>query len=89
MSARSGERRETRRSPGQGRVRISFEDPARMTVDAELVDLSSTGVRVSHDSRRLAPGLEVSYTRQGDAGRARVVWTHILDGQWISGFALL
>ena len=90
MSAsRSPERRRVPRSPGSGRLKLQFENPVPAEVTAELIEVSSMGFRAAHDCASLDPGIEVTYQRDGGSGRARVIWTHVLDGRRMSGFLLL
>jgi hypothetical protein len=70
-------------------VEILFDDPLPASVEAELVDTSTRGFRISHQSRRLVPGLEIRLQRDGAVRRARVIWTHLLDGCSVSGCLLL
>jgi hypothetical protein len=86
---REAERRKEERSPQSGAIEISFADPAQVTVRAEMIEVSGRGFRAAHDNKGLAPGLEVAYTGSGGAGRARVIWTHVLDGRCVSGFLVL
>ena len=83
------ERRRLPRQAADGFVDVSFDDPLPVTVRAELVDTSDSGLRASHDSKRLVPGLIVRLDRSAHSQRARVVWTHVLDGRRVSGFLLL
>jgi hypothetical protein len=83
------DRRREERLPRSGAIELSFADPNPMTIGAELIEVSERGFRASHDSRLLAPGLEVHYVRAGASGRARVMWTHVLDGRCVSGFLIL
>jgi hypothetical protein len=83
------DRRKEGRSPGSGAVEISFADPNPVRIEAELVENSSRGFRARHDSKALAPGLEVRYVRKGSSGRARVIWTHVLEGRCVSGFLIV
>ena len=83
------ERRREERLPRSGAIQIAFEDPNPMTVEAELIEVSERGFRAAHDSRLLTPGLEVQYRRIGGTGRARVIWTHVLDERCVSGFLIL
>jgi hypothetical protein len=39
--------------------------------------------------KNLGPGVEVEYQRANVSGRARVIWTHILEGHSVSGFLIL
>jgi hypothetical protein len=83
------ERRKEPRRPASGRVEILFEDPLPVSVEAELVDISPGGFRISHESNQIVPGLEVRVKRGGATRRARVVWTQVLEGQRLSGCMLL
>ena len=83
------ERRRARRTPGSGRIEIVFDAPVLVRVEAELVESSATGFRVAHNARDLIPGTEVSYRSATSSGRARVVWTHVLEGRCVSGLLLL
>jgi hypothetical protein len=60
-----------------------------MTVPAELVETSETGFRIAHKCKELIPGLEVRLRRNQSTQRARIVWTHLLDGRRVSGCVLL
>lgn len=86
---RSPDRRQEKRLPQSGPVEIAFEDPARVTIRAELIEVSGRGFRAAHDTKALTPGLEVDYTSAGSSGRARVIWTHVLAGRCVSGFLIL
>jgi hypothetical protein len=88
-SGRTSERRSVPRAISSGRLAISFTDPVPLTVEAQLLDASPQGLRISHSSKRLVPGLDVQYYRNGKTGRARVIWTHVLDGRWVSGLVIL
>jgi hypothetical protein len=70
-------------------VEVLIEDPVPTVVEAELLDTSARGVRISHPSNQLVPGLEVRLRRDGAVLPARVIWTHILDGRSVSGCMLL
>jgi hypothetical protein len=83
------ERRREERLPRSGAIQIAFEDPNPVTVKAELIEVSERGFRAAHDSKLLAPGLEVEYRGSGGSGRARVIWTHVLDERCVSGFLVL
>ena len=83
------DRRAAVRASAHGAVEISFDFPAPTVIAAELIETSVTGFRAVHDSKALEPGLEVSYQRPRASGRARVVWTHVLNGRRESGFIVL
>jgi hypothetical protein len=83
------DRRVAVRTPAHGAVELSFDFPAPTVIAAELIETSATGFRAAHDSKALEAGLEVSYQRPNATGRARVVWTHVLNGRRVSGFIVL
>ncbi len=83
------DRRVAVRTPANGAVELSFDFPVPTVIAAELVETSATGFRAVHDSKALEAGLEVCYRRPDGSGRARVIWTHVLDGQRVSGFMVL
>jgi hypothetical protein len=89
MSTNLSDRRQWPRTPASGTVEILFEDPMPVTVEAELQETSERGFRIRHGSKELVPGLEVRLRRSGAVQRARVMWTHILDGRKESGCLLL
>jgi hypothetical protein len=83
------ERRKEDRLPQSGAIEISFEDPNPVMIRADLIEISDQGFRATHDSKALAPGLEIQYAREGSSGTARVIWTHVLEGRCVSGFLIL
>jgi len=83
------DRRSAARSPSSGRVEISFANPHLVTLEAELLETSSTGFRAAHTCKHLAPGLDVQFRRATCAGQARVIWTHVLEDRRVSGFIVL
>ena len=70
-------------------VELSFENPVPVTIQAILIDGSATGFRASHDCEALEPKVIVHFKRAGGSGRARVIWTHVLNQRRVSGFMLL
>lgn len=80
------DRRSAARAAESGRVKVWFENPARIEIEADWIETSATGFRLAHDSNALEPGLEISYESEGRRGRARVVWTHVFEGRRVSGF---
>ena len=89
MSRELPDRRKLPRFQASGPVEILFEDPLPMIVEAELHETSEQGFRISHGNQQLVPGLEVRLRRDGAIRRARVIWTHILEGRRVSGCLLL
>jgi hypothetical protein len=88
-SKKNRDRRAAIRTPADGAVEISFDFPAPTVIAAELIETSVTGFRAVHDSKALEPGLEVCYQRPRASGRARVIWTYVLNGRRVSGFMVL
>jgi hypothetical protein len=86
---KAADRRGSPRSAASGRMRISFENPAPLQIEADWIESSATGFRLAHDSNALEPGLEVRYEVDGKRGRARVVWTHVAEGRRVSGFIVI
>ena len=89
MPTRIAERRRFSRSPKSERVEVSFGDPTLVTVEAELVEISARGFRIMHESKELNSGLEIRLRRDEVVSRARVVWTHLLNGRRVSGCVAL
>lgn len=85
----SAERRRHPRASARGVVRLLFDDPAPIELKAELLDVSQSGFRVSHESPKLRTGQEVSFAHARAEGRARVIWNRIQDGAIQSGFVIL
>jgi len=83
------DRRSVPRLPRSGRIQIWLEDPAPAVMEAELVESSVIGFRAGHRSKDLVPGMEVGYQCDDSSGRARVIWTHVLENHRVSGFLLL
>ena len=88
-SISTAERRIAPRLPRTGGVELSYSDPLPSKVRAELIESSSSGFRAAHESARLVPGIEVQFSFAEKSGRARVIWTHVLQDHRISGFMLL
>ena len=86
---RNPERRQEERSPQSGAITFVFEDPSPVTVLAELIEVSGRGFRAAHDAKALTTGVEVDYVTSHSAGRARVMWTHVLEGRCVSGFLIV
>lgn len=83
------ERRVAPRIARSGMVEIAFAAPVPMTIQAALIETSSSGFRASHDSKAVEAGLAVRYKWDGESGEARVIWTHVLEGRRVSGFLVL
>ena len=81
------QRRETRRR-GQGSVLVRSESPGSRDIQGRLVDVSASGFRMAHDCAALTAGLYVEFAHVEAKGRARVVWTRILDDSVESGFVV-
>ena len=81
------QRRETRRL-GHGNVLVRSESSGSRDVQGRLVDVSASGFRMAHNCAALTAGQYVAFAHVEARGRARVVWTRILDNSVESGFVL-
>ena len=84
-------RRENRKEPrrsANGQVRVWVEEPQRLEIQGQLVDVSASGFRMSHDFAALETGQIVEFSHFENAGRARVVWNRISGQQVETGFLL-
>ncbi len=84
-------RRENRREPrraAEGAVRIWFNLPRRFEIQGRLVDLSSSGFRMTHDYTALEAGQRVEFSHLEASGHARVVWTRIAGERVETGFLI-
>jgi hypothetical protein len=79
------QRREIRRQ-GHGNVLVRAESPGLRDIQGRLVDVSASGFRMAHDCAALTAGQYVTFAHVEARGRARVVWTRILDDTVESGF---
>jgi hypothetical protein len=81
------QRREVRRQ-GHGSVLVRAESPGSRDIHGRLVDVSMSGFRMAHDCSALTAGQYVAFEHVEAKGRARVVWTRILDNSVESGFVI-
>lgn len=81
------QRREPRRQ-GHGNVLVRPESPGSRDVKGRLVDVSTGGFRMAHNCSALTAGQYVTFAHIEARGRARVVWTRILDNSVESGFVV-
>lgn len=81
------QRRETRHL-GHGNVLVRSESPGSRDIEGRLMDVSASGFRMAHDCSALTAGQYVAFAHVEAKGRARVVWTRILDDSVESGFVL-
>ena len=78
-------RREARRA-ATGSVRVKFTDPQPLEIDGELIDMSTSGFRMTHECTLLQSGQVVEFAHVEASGRARVMWNRILAGGVETGF---
>lgn len=83
------DRRVAERQQASGIVEISLADPLPTSIQAELIELSATGFRASYVAKALDPGRTVGFHLDGKRGRARVIWTQVIEGNRVSGFLLM
>jgi len=81
------QRRETRR-PGHGNVLVRPESPGSRDIQGRLVDVSGSGFRMAHNCSALTAGQYVTFAHVEARGRARVVWSRILEDTVESGFVV-
>lgn len=83
------EQRTEERVPASGQVLLCIERPETLNISAELADVSESGFRAEHQCLKLAAGQIVQFRHPRGAGKARVVWTRILEGSVQTGFLVL
>jgi len=81
------QRRETRRQ-GHGNVLVRPESPGSRDIQGRLVDVSGSGFRMAHNCSALTAGQYVTFAHVEARGRARVVWSRILEDTVESGFVV-
>ncbi|HUJ20903.1 MAG TPA: hypothetical protein VLX58_05235 [Bryobacteraceae bacterium] len=89
---------EQRREPrwkAHGEIWFSLDEgapagPAPKEVLGTLLDRSSSGFRAQHDCKELMSGQLVRFRmKPSSGGRARVMWTRIIDDRVESGFLIV
>jgi hypothetical protein len=85
----TADRRSERRHPGDGPLKLSFEDPARQEITGRLVDYSNSGFRAIHAYAALHAGQIVDFRHAIAGGKARVMWNRITDDRVETGFLVL
>lgn len=83
------DRRREPRFPAGGSVKLIVSEPTPHTFTASLVDRSQHGFRVTHDYTGLPSGQEVQFEHSSGDGRAKVMWTRIVEERVESGFLVL
>jgi len=87
---RSGaERRAEPRHTAAGQVRLRQSSPLAEPFTGQLMDVARTGFRAHHDRLSLGSGQLVEFQMARRHGRARAVWTRILDGKAETGFRIV
>jgi hypothetical protein len=87
MSTPTLDRRRAPRRDAAGPIRIRVESGQEL--EGALADASTDGFRARHPLRQICSGDVVEFAYQGRAGRARVIWTRIVDNEVESGFLVL
>jgi len=83
------ERRREPRRPASGPVRLGLKSPSPQELDAELMDVSTSGFRIRHRYGPLALGSDVVFRHPEAAGHARVVWNWVLPDHVETGFVVI
>jgi hypothetical protein len=84
--------RENRREPrrtAEGAVKVWFQDPQRLEIEGQLMDVSSGGFRMAHEFAALSAGQVVEFAHPEAEGRARVIWNRISNAHVETGFLVL
>ena len=82
------EKRREVRHAGVGSVLVRPEAPGSRDIQGKLVDVSDSGFRMAHQCAALTAGQFVEFAHVEARGRARVVWTRIVNHAIESGFVL-
>ncbi len=88
VSVLIAEKRRQARHPGSGNVLVRPETPGARDIQGKLVDVSDSGFRMAHQCAALTAGQFVEFAHVEARGRARVVWTRILNHAVESGFVV-
>lgn len=88
MNIAISEKRQEIRQPAAGPVLVHFSDPQPMEILGELVDMSTSGFRMSHANQSLQSGQLVEFSHPFAIGVARVMWNRILDDRVETGFRI-
>jgi hypothetical protein len=88
ISVSIAEQRREARHPGTGNVLVRPEAPGSRDIQGKLVDVSDSGFRMAHQCAALTAGQYVEFAHVEARGRARVVWTRILNHSVESGFVV-
>jgi hypothetical protein len=83
------EKRSEARRLATGEVRVKFVDPEPLEIDGKLMDVSSSGFRMSHDCTALRSGQLVDFAHVEARGRAKAMWTRILAEGVETGFLVV
>lgn len=83
------DRRSEPRRPASGKVRLKFEAEPHRELDAELMDVSTSGFRASHGHGALLLGANVSFRHPEAHGKARVVWNWMHADGVETGFVVI
>jgi hypothetical protein len=88
MNPSVAEQRCETRHRRHGNVLVRSESLGSRDIQGRLVDVSTSGFRMAHDCAALTAGQYVVFAHVEATGRARVVWTRILDETVESGFVV-
>lgn len=88
-STSGADRRREPRRPASGPVCLTLKTPSPHELDAELLDVSTSGFRISHRHGLLALGTDVAFRHLEAAGHARVVWNWVLPDHVETGFVVI
>lgn len=82
------ERRREPRQPASGDVILYIDQPVMLEINAQLLDISSSGFRAQHMYSALQTGMLIHVRIQDVESAALVAWNRIMDERVETGFIL-
>jgi hypothetical protein len=89
IAVNPADRRAEPRRPATGKVQLKFESEPRSEVEADLLDVSASGFRASHQHGALPLGAKAAFRHLEAAGKARVVWNWMSPDHVETGFVVI
>jgi hypothetical protein len=83
------EKRREERRQASGVVHIRFSDPQPLEIEGHLMDISSSGFRMTHGFQSLEAGQLVEFSHIEARGHARVMWNRIVEQRVETGFLVI
>ena len=83
------EKRREMLQPAEGPVLVRFANPKPLEILGQLMDVSSSGFRMTHANQSLQSGQIVEFSHSNAVGAARVMWNRIMDQRVETGFLIV